>query len=416
MKKLFAHVAFLLAVQPAYTMPCSFDETKQCSLVRNILTDQNEEGLNYYAPTNYDHRKSGEINVYDATFVSRYCDEVNAPGQLQLMATKVNNNYWKAGEIMTRRNLTSPPYNAPVDSAVWDTSTLTHGYLEVVAKLPRCETSDDGLCETRTNPVSYHSGLWPAIWLLPANDTQWPTNGEIDIMEAYPKNTSFDVSTAALHFNGKDPSCNGGDCRGPGYRLVSYKDTAKLYSRFHKWGFEWAKDSQSTKNGYIITGYFDNKKIWGPLKTDSLPADGANALSRGFNAQEGGYYLIVNLAIGGPYAGPPNPHMKTASMFVQSIKSYKVVAPTVCKPPVNISSSYSKDKKSITLKWQKPEGSLPITNYQVRNWQEQPLWEGKELTWTETTLPGKSGRYTYYLNARCGDELSELVKYAVIIP
>ncbi|STX52878.1 Glucan endo-1,3-beta-glucosidase A1 precursor [Legionella busanensis] len=414
MKGILASTTILLATN-IFAAPCSFDENKQCSLVRNILTDKNKEGLNYYAATNYDHRKSGEINVYDSSLVSYYVDKINAPGQLKLSATKINDNYWKAGEIMTRRNLTAPPYNATVNSTVWDTSTLSHGYLEVIAKLPRCESSDDGLCEARTNPVNYHSGLWPAIWLLPTNDKQWPTNGEIDIMEAYPKNTSFDIMTAALHFNGKDPSCNGGDCKGPGYRLIRKQEVKRLYNDFHKWGFEWNKDPQSIKGGYIITGYYDNKKIWGPLKTDSLPADGANALSRGFNDKEGGFYLIVNLAIGGPYAGPPNPHMKTASMFVQSIKSYKVATPTLCKPPANISASYTKDKKSITLKWQKPEGSLNITNYQVRNWMQQTLWEGKTLTWTENTLPGRSGKFTYYLNSQCGAEVSELVKYEVFI-
>lgn len=406
----------LFASQSLHAITCSFDANKQCNLVRNILTDKNEEGLNFFSATNYDHRKSGEINVYDTTLVTSYCDKTNEPGQLKLSAIKVNSNYWLSGEIMTRRNLDAPPYNAPMSSTVWDTSTLSHGYLEVTAKLPKCETSDDGSCETKTNPTNYISGLWPAIWLLPTDDSQWPNNGEIDIMEAYPKNTDFNVSTAALHFNGNDPNCTGGDCKGPGYRLVTKTDSEKLYNNFHKWGFEWEKDPQSTKNGYIITGYFDNKKIWEPLKTDSLPADGANALSRGFNNPEGGYYLIVNLAVGGPYAGAPNPHMKSASMLVQSIKSYKVINPTACKAPINILSSYTQDKKSITLKWEKPEGGLPIDEYQVRNWVQQVLWKGEKLTWTETTLPGKSGKYTYYLNSQCGDKISDLVKHEVIIP
>lgn len=399
-----------------HAMPCSFDHNKQCSFSRNILTDKNEEGLNYYASTNYDHRKSGEINVYDTTLVAPYWDNAKQPGQLKLSAIKVNDNYWLSGEIMTRRNLESPPYNSPINSATWDTSTTSHGYLEVVAQLPQCETSDDGSCETQQNPANYNTGLWPAIWLLPTDDSQWPTNGEIDIMEAYPKNTDFDVSTAALHFNGTSPSCTGGDCKGPGYRLITKKENDKLYNQFHQWGFEWEKDSQSTKNGYIITGYFDNQKIWGPLKTDSLPADGSNALSRGFNNPEGGYYLIVNLAMGGPYAGAPNPHMKSASMLVQSIKSYNVKSPSICKPPANITYTYTTDKKSVTLKWQKPEGSLPIDEYQVRNWVQQLLWKGTAITWTEKTLPGKSGKYTYYLNSQCGDATSELIKYEVIIP
>lgn len=415
MQKIYLSLAILIASQISHAIPCTFDVAKQCSLVRNILTDKTGDGLNYFAATNYDHRKSGEINVYDVSYVSRYCDSKNEPGQLKLGLEKVGTR-WRSGEIMTRADLQLPPYNAETPSATWDTSSLTHGYLEVTAKLPKCETSDDGLCEAGTNPENYNAGLWPAIWLLPKQDTPWPTNGEIDIMEAYPKNTAFNISTAALHFNGKDPACTGTDCKGAGYRLISRTNTDKLYKAFHTWGFEWEKDSASTKNGYIITGYFDNAKIWGPLKTDSLPADGANALMRGFNDPNGGYYLIVNLAVGGPYAGVPNSHLKTASMYVQSVKSYQVVAPKECKAPTNITSTYSSDKKKITLSWKQPTDSLAIDNYQVKNWVQQGLWQGKALTWTESTLPGTSGTFTYYLNSVCAGKSSALVKYSVVIP
>lgn len=421
MKRIYSFIAISIISQAvsAHAIQCSFDTTKQCSLMRNMLTDKNEDGLNYFSSTNYDHRKSGEINVYDSSMVQHYWDEKTEPGQLKLLAHKANGNYWISGEFMTRANLTAAPYYAPNKSIPWTTNATDHGYIEVTARLPKCDSSDDGLCEKGTNPPEYNTGLWPAIWMLPSVDQVWPTNGEIDIMEAYPKNTAFNVSTAALHFNGQDKRCTGGDCKGPGFRLISKTETTKLYDDFHTWGFEWEKDPNSAKGGYVITGYFDNQKIWGPMTTDSLPADGPNALSRGFNDKtNGGYYLIVNLAVGGPYAGAPNSHMKSASMLVRSVKAYDVKGSsigTVCKVPANVTSTYSADRKKVTLSWQQPGATLPITKYQVKNWQQALLWEGADLTWTESTLPGKPGTYTYYINSQCGDKVSELVKHTVVM-
>src|SRR5262249_28108146 len=149
----------------------------------------------------------------------------------------------------------------------------------------------------------------PSVWLLPTFDTNWPQNGEIDVWEAYQLGRDFNVTTVTLHFNGNDPRCGGNDCKFIGFHLAVPAANGPLYNNFHTWGFEWQPDPNSTKHGVIMTGYFDNVKVWGPLATDSLPADGPNAFSRGFNDPAGGFYLITALAVGGPYAGAPNAHL-----------------------------------------------------------------------------------------------------------
>ncbi|WP_419418398.1 glycoside hydrolase family 16 protein [Legionella sp. D16C41] len=391
--------------------PCPFDQSKNCDLKTDILKDKSAQGLNFYAPTNYDHRISGEINVYDVSKVIKKAD-----GTLTLLADVVNPGFWRSGEIMTRANLTAPPYNSPTPSAVWTTQTTTHGYVEVNVKLPSCTVSTDGKCQNGSNPAEYNRGLWPAIWMEPTFDANWPQNGEIDIMEAYLKNTAFNIVTATLHFNGNDPRCGGNDCRGIGFGLGNHTFPELAYAKPHTWGFEWEKDPQSTKGGYILNGYIDNAKIWGPLRTDTLPADGPNALSRGFNDPNGGYYLIVNLAVGGPYADAPNPQMKRASMDVNSIKVYQVGGSgpaNKCLAPTNITSSYTADKKSATLNWQQPQGSLPIQLYRVKDCQKRLLWEGNQLTFTDKMLPGEPGNYVYFLSSVCNGQESSNVEYDV---
>lgn len=117
----------------AISATCSFDSTKSCQLITDILQDKASNGLNYYASTNYDHRMSGEINVYNTSKVIKKAD-----GKLTLLADLINTGYWLSGEIMTRANLNSPPFNSPIPSEVWTTKATKHGYLEVNINLPVC--------------------------------------------------------------------------------------------------------------------------------------------------------------------------------------------------------------------------------------------------------------------------------------
>lgn len=416
-------LAFLLLASNAtlYANPCPFDKTKDCALQRDILNDIGSNKLKYYAPTNYDHRMSGEINVYDASLTQSYTDSNNKPGQLKFIANIVNPNFWKSGEFMTRANLNAPPFNSPTASNPWTTKEAKHGYVEVVVRMPKCDSSTDGACQSGKAANSYAAGLWPAIWMMPTNDANWPYNAEIDISEAYLKGTDYRTSTATLHFNGNDGSCSYGDCVGAGYPLRNSVTATVLWSDFHTWGFEWQPDPTSGKGGYIITGYFDNQKAWGPLRTDTLPADGSNALSRGFNDPNGGYYLIVNLAIGGPYAGGTNGLIQSSSMYVQSAKSYTVsdVGPpptNSCLPPVDIRSMISQDKKQITIAWLAPTGSAPIQYYQVADWQHHVIWKGSSATnrsYQDQSLPGTPGNFYYFLSTVCDKSTSPEVEHIV---
>ena len=56
------------------------------------------------------------------------------------------------------------------------------------------------------------TGLWPAIWMLPFDNTPWPSGGEIDLLEAkgrsYPVDGLPDQSTivsSAVHFGTEWP-------------------------------------------------------------------------------------------------------------------------------------------------------------------------------------------------------------------
>lgn len=415
----------VVSVMPAaLAAPCSFDGGKDCRLFVDILNDRAADGLRYYGATNFDHRVSGEINVFDANLVQPYTDGVNAPGQLKLIANRTGNPAFRAGEIMTRVNLDRPPYNSPTRIYPFTTNDIQHGYIEAVIKLPKCEVSDDGLCQRGANPQEYNRGLWPSVWLLPTFDNNWPQNGEIDVWEAYQLGRGFNVTTATLHFAGNDPRCGGNDCRGIGYHLAVPAAGAPLYNGFHRWGFEWEPDPRSKRGGVIMTGYFDNARVWGPLASDSLPADGPAAFARGFHDPAGGFYVIAALAVGGPYSGAPNGHLQSTTMYVQSIKAYAVgggnTPPTPpptgqCKAPVNIQATVTANKKQATITWQAPANAEAVKTYQVNDWQNRQLWIGPKPPYVDKSLPGKAGKYTYFMLSNCASGPSPKVQYDLII-
>jgi hypothetical protein len=138
--------------------------------------------------------------------------------------------------------------------------TFTYGRFEGRMKLP------------------YGQGMWPAFWMLGGNN--WPTSGEIDIMENL----------------GREPSIAHGTMHGPGYSgasgpsgLYTLPDGAKFSDDFHVFAIEWETN--------VIRWYVDGK-----LYSTKTPADiGGNTWV--FNH---GFFFILNLAVGGEWPGNPD--------------------------------------------------------------------------------------------------------------
>ncbi len=81
-------------------------------------------------------------------------------------------------------------------------------------------------------------GVWPAFWML-ADPSNWPTTGEIDIMEAKHKNPTSFTGTAI-----------GNSGNGPYFVGRSYAPGVDLSAGFHTYALEWGPD--------VLRFYFDN--------------------------------------------------------------------------------------------------------------------------------------------------------------
>ena len=158
----------------------------------------------------------------------------------------------------------------------------TFGRFEIRAKLP------------------YGQGTWPAIWMLPTDSPYgtWASSGEIDIMEAV--NLTVDGENrvfGTLHYGRNWP---GNVHAGTSYQLPSGVNPAH---DFHVYALEWEEGeirwyvddvhyATQQQDGWYSQFQSDGQWLNGPV---GAPFDSAQK-----------YHLLLNLAVGGDWAGNVN--------------------------------------------------------------------------------------------------------------
>lgn len=131
-------------------------------------------------------------------------------------------------------------------------------------------------------------GLWPAIWTLGV-DGEWPSNGEIDIMESYPIDGVHSIlanvaSGTTRRYNAKWDSEK--------FPLEHFlKKDPQWPSKFHVWRMDW--DDKSIKL------YLDNELLNETDLLNTVNPDGTEPFKQP-------HYLLLNLAIGGQNGGDPS--------------------------------------------------------------------------------------------------------------
>lgn len=149
--------------------------------------------------------------------------------------------------------------------------------------------------------IDTRPGLWPAFWTLGV-EGQWPSNGEIDIMEYY---RGMLLANAAW---------------GTGQRWVARWDDVKKpitelggpdwSKQFHVWRMDWDEKS--------IRLYVDDLL----LNTVDLN-ETFNKDKEGKNPFHQPHFIILNLAIGGTNGGDPSTTEFPARFEVDYVRVYK---------------------------------------------------------------------------------------------
>jgi len=148
-------------------------------------------------------------------------------------------------------------------------------------------------------------GLWPAFWMLGADvdENPWPASGEIDVME---------------HLGG-DPATVYASLRGLGDELDTPDSAGRRVSRL---GTGWTSPEPLTEglhtySAELTPGYVTFAVDGRPVQTVSQVD-----LRRGQQWPLGKpYYLILNLAVGGTWGGPPNESTPVpARLLIDSVR------------------------------------------------------------------------------------------------
>lgn len=191
----------------------------------------------------YDIGAGGWGNNELQTYTNSSTNSFVADGKLNIIATKLYNNY-RSARLLSK-----------------DKNTFTYGRIDFRAKMP------------------IGKGIWPALWMLGNNISQvsWPRCGEIDIMEYLghePKTTH-----GTLHYNN-----SGHRYKGDSYNLTGAEN---FNDNFHVFSIVWSE--------YGIKWYVDYNLFF-ELKDDEV----------NFEAFRLPQFFIMNVAVGGNWPGYPD--------------------------------------------------------------------------------------------------------------
>jgi beta-glucanase (GH16 family) len=177
------------------------------------------------------------------------------------------------------------------------------GYLHIVAQQPSAGTYTSARMKTQglfsfqygrlevRAMVPEAQGLWPAAWLLGNNivTRQWPACGEMDVLERVNAAANPDWNAGSIHGTG----FTGAEGLSQNYHFPAGQNAAQ----WHTYGMIWSLGS--------VAYYVDNPAA--PYVTFT-PASMAQAGLSGpvwpFDAGQSSF-IILNLAIGGTWPGPP---------------------------------------------------------------------------------------------------------------
>jgi len=163
-----------------------------------------------------------------------------------------------------------------------------------------------GIFEIRAR-IPVGEGLWPAFWTL-GTSKEWPSNGEIDIMEYYRGNILANIAIGTdqrwkAHWFGKTKAVK--DLGGKAWA-----------EQFHIWRMVWDEEA--------VALYVDDIEMIRVSMDQLVNRDGT-----GFNPFTQPHYLLLNLALGGINGGTIDNKLLPAKYEIDYVRVYQKLKPGV---------------------------------------------------------------------------------------
>jgi beta-glucanase (GH16 family) len=158
-----------------------------------------------------------------------------------------------------------------------------HGVFEIEMKVPRGR------------------GLWPAFWLV-ADNGQWPP--EIDVVEVV-DNGRDDTRRSFHHLHGKAAQAGGGTRHSLLDTYGAYHPGIDFADALHTFAVEWTAE----RVRHLVDGRLVCERDYAWVHDDGRDAGPA--------------HLLVNLAVGGRWPGPPAPGVLPAELLVAALRVWQ---------------------------------------------------------------------------------------------
>ena len=238
------------------------------------------------------------------TWTTNWCDEFN--GAANSAINPANWTYdtggggWGNNELETYCAPTSntSPCNSSSPNAYIDGSghlaiqvrLVGSTYTSARLKTQGLQTFHSGRIEASLQMPS-HSGLWPAFWMLGSQaGVSWPTVGESDIMENWPKTSNISGPGATGNCSTIHTKVTGGSGKGKCFTLPNGE---QVDNAFHTYGQIWSANmlqfyiDDPTQPFFVVTASdLPSGDVW-PFSSAADP-----------------FFLITNIAVGGTLGAP----------------------------------------------------------------------------------------------------------------
>ena len=243
------------------------------------LSSPGDGGIN--VPDGYKLVWSDEFNTDGTPDPKNWNYEKGFVRNNELQWYQSNNATVKGGVLVIegrREQVANTNYVA--GSTDWRTNRQYAQYTSTSMTTSGLQTWQYGRFEMRAR-IPTSTGMWPAWWALGVSG-EWPSSGEIDMMEYYKGNVLANVA-----------------CGTATEWVAKWDSTAKAISslganwssNFHIWRMDW--DDQN------INLYLDDVLMNGVPLSTMLNADGTSPFKQKI-------YMILNLALGGDNGGDPS--------------------------------------------------------------------------------------------------------------
>jgi beta-glucanase (GH16 family) len=259
--------------------------------------------------------QSSQAQVIQSAYKLVWSDEFNRDGLLDSTKWKYETGFVRNQEIqwyqkenaickdgnlvITGKKERKPNPNYIAGTNNWKTSRPFIDYTSSSVVMQKVHAFQYGRLDVRAK-IDAQTGLWPAIWTVGVSG-EWPSNGEVDIMEYYDNRILANYAHAEKErfkaiWDGASISID--SLGGPAWA-----------NQYHLWTWEWDEKNMRIFLDGVLLNEID-------LNTTFNKSDGKNPFRQP-------HYLLLNLAMGGNRGGTLEKTKLPSSYYIDYVRLYQ---------------------------------------------------------------------------------------------